>query len=286
MSASPHRHNISKSTHAHGLQGYRMMQPAPQQILDLFDGEWSSTMPADSGLLTRPGLAALFDDDRVKWAIDRAGGVTGARVLELGPLEGGHSYMLERAGATEVLAVEANARAFLKCLCVKEVLQLRAARFVLGDCIAFMNSDPGGWDMVLASGILYHLQDPLGFLALLPKMAPRVMLWTHYFDESIIRAVPALAHKFGPLERSTVGGFTVELAQQSYKDALQWSGFCGGSAPTSVWLSRDSILGYLQHLGYGTIEVAFEQPQHANGPAFAVYAQRTDPEKIDASQTR
>ncbi|NBT13099.1 MAG: class I SAM-dependent methyltransferase [Planctomycetia bacterium] len=155
------------------LDAYCMLPPGPQQVLDLFRGEWSSAMPAGSGLQTLPGTAALFEDDRVTWAIAQAGGVRGRRILEIGPLEGGHSCMLERAGAAEVLAVEANTRSYLKCLCVKEVFGLRAVRFVLGDCMAFMEQDRGGWDMVFASGVLYHMQDPMGFLTHLPKLAPR-----------------------------------------------------------------------------------------------------------------
>lgn len=256
------------------LDAYCMQPPAPQQVLDIFRGEWSSAMPAGSGLATSPGKAPLFEDDRVTWAVAQAGGVHGARILEIGPLEGGHSYMLEKAGAAEVLAVEANTRSFLKCLCVKEVFRLRNARFLLGDCMSFMEQDRGGWDMVFASGILYHMKDPMGFLALLPKLAPKMLLWTHYFDERIVRGTPSLAHKFGPLERSTRDGFPYEFVEQSYKEALKWSGFCGGSAETSLWLSRQSILGFLRHLGYGRIEIAFETPDHPNGPAFAVYAER------------
>ena len=256
------------------LDAYCMQLPGPQHVLDIFRGEWSSAMPSGSGLHTQPGQAPLFEDDRVKWAVAQAGGLRGSRILEIGPLEGGHSYMLEKAGAAEVVAVEANTRSFLKCLCVKEVFRLQAVRFLLGDCMSFMQQDRGGWDMVFASGILYHMKDPMGFIALLPKMAPKLLLWTHYFDERIIRGTPALAHKFGPLEQSTRDGFTYDFVEQSYKEALQWGGFCGGSAETSLWLSRESILGFLRHLGYGRIEIAFETPDHPNGPAFAVYAER------------
>lgn len=255
------------------LDAYCMEPPGPQQVLDVFRGEWSSAMPQGLGLRTEPGQARLFADDRVTWAVTLAGGVAGRRILEIGPLEGGHSWMLEQAGAAEVVAVEANTRSFLKCLCVKEVLGMRAVRFLLGDGVAFMERDPGGWDMVFASGILYHMQDPAALLRLLPRMAPRLLLWTHYFDEAVIRGSRALAHKFGRLEHGTSDGFDYEFVEQSYKEALAWSGFCGGSAPTSRWLTRRSILGLLGHLGYGRIEVSFDTPDHPNGPAFAVYAE-------------
>jgi hypothetical protein len=255
------------------LDAYCMERPGPQQVLDMFRGEWSSAMPAGSGLQTTPGSAALFEDARVTWAVAQAGGVAGWRILEIGPLEGGHSYMLEQAGAAEVLAIEANTRSFLKCLCIKEVFRLQAVRFLLGDGMAFMEQDAGGFDIVFASGVLYHLQDPMAFLRLLPRMAPRALLWTHYFDDAIVQNAPAIAHKFGPVERGTIDGFTYDSVEQSYKEALQWSGFCGGSAPTSRWLTRRSILDYLRHLGYGRIEVSFEAPEHPNGPAFAVYVE-------------
>ena len=256
------------------LDAYCMERPAPQQMLDIFRGEWSSKMPAGCGLSTAPGHAPLFEDDRVAWAVAQAGGVAGRRILELGPLEGGHSYMLEKAGAAEVVAVEANQRSLLKCLCIKEVFQLRHVRYLFGDCVAFMEHDAGGWDMVFASGILYHMKEPARFLRLLPRMAPRLLLWTHYFDERIVRGTPAIAHKFGPLQTGTIDGFAYEFVEQQYKEALGWSGFCGGSAETSLWLSRDSIVGYLGHLGYRRIEYGFETPDHPNGPAFALYAER------------
>lgn len=257
------------------LDAYCMERPGPQQVLDMFRGEWSSALPEHLGLRTAPGQSRLFADDRVTWAIGLAGGVAGRRILEIGPLEGGHSYMLEQAGAAEVVAVEANTRSFLKCLCVKEVLGMRAVRFLLGDGVKFMEHDAGGYDVVFASGILYHMQDPLGFLRLLPRMAPRLLLWTHYFDEAIVRGTPAIAGKFGRLERGTIDGFTYEWVEQSYQQALAWAGFCGGSAATSRWLTRRSILDYLGALGYDRLEVSFETPDHPNGPAFAVYAAMT-----------
>lgn len=266
----------SGTTSAGILDAYCMERPSQQTVLDIFRGEWSSAMPPGTGLVTAPGSAALFQDSRVSWAIAQAGGVAAWRILEIGPLEGAHSYMLEQAGAAEVVAVEANTRSFLKCLCIKEVLGMRAVRFLLGDGVSFMEHDDGGFDMVFASGVLYHMQDPLKFLQLLPRMAPRMLLWTHYFDAGVVGKKPALAHKFGPIERGVCDGCAYEFVVQSYKDALQWSGFCGGSAPTSCWLTRQSICNYLQHLGYGRVEVSFDTPEHPNGPAFAIYAELSD----------
>ena len=94
--------------------------PSPQATIDILDG-WVSILPAELGADTR-GSAPLFADERAIWAIDRLGGVRGATILELGPLEGGHTYMLDRAGAKSIIAIEGNKRCYLKCLITKELL--------------------------------------------------------------------------------------------------------------------------------------------------------------------
>ena len=84
----------------------------------------------------------FFDDGRIQFAVGRFGGVQGLSILELGPLESGHPYMLQKAGAREIVAVEANTRAYLKCLIAKEVLGLEAAHFTLGDFEEYLRAPP------------------------------------------------------------------------------------------------------------------------------------------------
>src|SRR5687767_8820563 len=112
---------------------YSVVAPSNQAMLDIFKGEWSSRMPAETGLVTSPGQAGLFEDPRIAWAGQMFQGFEGKSVLELGPLEGGHSYMMQQAGASKVIAVEANNRAFLKCLIVKQILNLTNVQFLFGD---------------------------------------------------------------------------------------------------------------------------------------------------------
>ena len=81
------------------LDAYIIKAPNSQNMLDIFSGEWSSRLPAGSNLVTSPGHAALFDDPRIDWAAEILGGFAGKTCLELGPLEGGHSYMMQKMGA-------------------------------------------------------------------------------------------------------------------------------------------------------------------------------------------
>ena len=71
------------------------------------------------------GQVPLFNDDRISWFAEQINSnFEEFSVLELGPLEGGHSYMFEQLGAKEITAIEANSRAFLKCLIIEELLNL------------------------------------------------------------------------------------------------------------------------------------------------------------------
>ncbi|MEO8672518.1 MAG: class I SAM-dependent methyltransferase [Tahibacter sp.] len=249
--------------------------PAAQNSIDLFAGQWSSILPSTSGLVAAPGTAALFDDGRLDWAIKLFGGVDGLDILELGPLEAGHTYMLHQAGAKAITAIESNSRAFLKCLCIKEVFGLPRARFLLGDFIAYLRQRKHKFDLVVASGVLYHMTDPLELIELMAAASDKVYIWTHYYDPSLIQNNPLQSKKFGRPHRIERKGVSYEVALQSYLDALKWNGFTGGGAETSLWLTRDSLLEALRVVGFDEVTVAFEQPDHQHGPALALCARRS-----------
>jgi Methyltransferase domain len=256
------------------LDQYVVRLPCAQNVIDLFDGEWSSRMPDSSGLQSKPGTAALFADGRIDWAGKVFGGFADRKILELGPLEGAHSFMLQNAGAESITAIEANSRAFLKCLCIKELFGLNRVSFKLGDFVAYLEQNKRKFDIAIASGVLYHMADPIKVLDLISDAADKIFIWTHYFDENIIFKNKDLVHKFGLLETASYKGFEYRFSSQAYKKALDWAGFCGGPERNSKWLTKDSIVGFLSKAGFKDICEQFDQPDHQNGPAFAICAQR------------
>jgi SAM-dependent methyltransferase len=255
------------------LETYIKTAPNPQNALDIFKDEWSSKLPADCGDL-QAGVAGLFEDPRIEWALAQFGGCTNKQVLELGPLEGGHTYMMEQAGAASIVAIEANSRAYLKCLVVKEVLQLKQASFLYGDFVEFLKTNTTPFDVCIASGVLYHMPNPAELIALAAQVTSQMMIWTHYYDEAIIAQMPHYAGKFSPGVTSEYEGFQHTLYRQGYGAALDWAGFCGGSQPFSNWMSRKDIIRCCQHFGFKQIETNFEQPDHPNGPSFALVAMK------------
>lgn len=83
----------------------------------------------------------MFDDNRIHWTDEQIGGFKNKNVLELGPLEAGHTYLIEKLGASSVLGIESNARAYLKCLVVKEVMGMTKSHFLLGDFVPFLKEN-------------------------------------------------------------------------------------------------------------------------------------------------
>ncbi len=256
------------------LDSYLKTAPNPQTTLDIFQGEWTSRLPEPLAQC-QAGTIELFDDGRIKWLASEIGGVTGKSVLELGPLEGGHTYMLAQLGTAEITAVEANTRAFLKCLIVKELLNLQRTRFLCGDCIEYLRQAGPNFEVGVASGVLYHMQNPVELIALLAQRCTRhLFLWTHYYDQAIISASKINAPRFNFSQPAEYAGFKHTLYRQEYQKALEWNGFCGGSAPLSNWLSRDDLVRCLQYFGFTDLRFNFDEPTHPNGPALAVIASR------------
>ena len=253
---------------------YSRDTPSPATPFTIFKDEWSSAVPG-----FKTGGADLFNDSRIQWVERRLGSFQDKRVLELGPLEGGHTTMMERAGA-EVLAIEANQRAFVKCLLVKNALHLRA-EFLYGDFRPYLEQTPtGSFDFVLAIGVLYHMLEPAKLLHDIAQATDAFAVWTHYYDAKIVGANP----RFNPKSHlEIVEGRSVEVYRQNYLFSVKAKGFCGGSAPYSFWMTRNGILELVRSLGFD-VQVGEENLDHPSGPCFLFFAKRIAPATLPPLQ--
>jgi hypothetical protein len=243
--------------------------PSDQNILDIFAGEWSSAVP---GLVSVPGHATLFNDPRIAW-MDELFQVRGSSVIELGPLEGAHSRMMSLMGARSITAIEANRRAFLKCLCIKEIFRLDNVRFLLGDFNRFFEDNGNRYDIAVAAGVLDHMEAPLNLLAILTERADRIFLWTHFYDQSIISKRDD-SNLFSPSVAIFHNAMCYFGANKAYaQQAFEWDGFSGGPSYQATWLTLTSILDFFANAGFET-KTNFEQRDHPNGPAIAICATR------------
>jgi Methyltransferase domain len=244
--------------------------PSAQTAVNAVPDVWASRLPG-SLRDVRAGGAELFDDERIHWAFERLGGIAGAKVLDLGPLEGGYSYMAQQAGAAKVTGIEANGKAFLKCLVTKELLGLDRCSFLCGEVTAYLKAHDEPVDVCIASGILYHMVDPLNLLELISQRATHLVMWTHvYASEALDK--PELARRLSAPRSVQYGGEVYQLARHSYGVDYRLGGFWGGTTSFSNWMARDSLLSALTHFGWDNVQLAFDEPHGSNGPALMVVA--------------
>ncbi|MGA0595812.1 class I SAM-dependent methyltransferase [Enterovirga sp. CN4-39] len=204
------------------------------------------------------------------------GSLENRTVLELGPLEGGHTYMMERAGAAKIDAIEANRLAFLRCLILKELVQLRRARFHLGNFVAWLDQPNLQYDLIVASGVLYHLRDPLHLLERAAAATDALFLWTHYVsDEAMPLGDPRRGMFRKTVERRPFRGIDVRLYPRSYQGAEAKVSFCGGIYDEHRWIQREDLLAALTALGFDSLQIAHEQTDHPNGPCFSLLARKS-----------
>lgn len=254
---------------------YATKAPSAQQTLDLFRNKWASRMPAKLGGV-EAGEAALFEDPRVDWAVGNLSkigfSIGECTVLEVGPLEGGHTYGLVRAGAKSVTAVEAHPEAFLKCLVLKELLGMERVNFLYGDAISFLQSIGHTYDIGFASGFLYHMANPVEALELLCRRTRALFLWTVYWDPAFNKANPERPAGTAGLQHAEHSSFRHTLHRHDYGEGVDYGSFWGGPQPFSNWMEKDEILAALSHFGFSRQIVELES--NPNGSALRLVATR------------
>lgn len=250
---------------------YITTPPSAQNAADLFAGTWASLVPAPD--LTT-GQVPLFDDARLNWVVQHRGRFDGQTVLELGPLEGGHTYMLEQAGAASVLGLEANTLAFMKCLISKEIMGMTRSRFMLGDFDRYLQDTTERFDFILASGVLYHMVDPMVTLSNMVRCTDEMFIWSHFFDDKAMPEGDSRRVLFtGKTLERELDGRTMTYHLRGYGDSVTQNTFIGGISPGSVWLEKGETIAFLEAYGFKVTQ-AFEHDEHPHGPAACLYAKR------------
>lgn len=248
---------------------FELRAPSAQNLIDIFSGKWASDFSRIYPGLNAGTSEVFVTDTRVPLAAQFLGSnarLDGMEILELGPLEAGHSYALEQLGAN-VTAVEANCEAYLKCLIVKELLSLKKTRFLLGDFSLFLAETDQTFDMVFASGVLYHMPDPLKLIELIASRTKKCFVWSHYFDVS---------HYAGPQRTPR----TIQLGTREYTyyelayPDMDSGTFWGGNKPVASWLGREDMLSAFKAAGFNQVEVIQEHLTHPHGACMSFVAQR------------
>ena len=262
-----------KSSETDQFSQYEMRLPTHQNAIDLLPG-WSSAFPSKLGLAA--GKLPLLWDPRIRAALEAYGPIKGKTILEVGPLEGMHTYMLNGHNPARIDAIEANKQCFLRCLVTKEILKLNNANFYLGDIKSWLEETDTVYDLAIASGVLYHMDDPAWFLTKIAARSNAIFIWTHFYDE-VAMPVSDIRHVAftGNVEIRDYDGLKLHYHERSYHSANANASFCGGMKDRHYWMRKDEILLLLKHFGYADVVELDVNPDHAGGPCISIFARKS-----------
>lgn len=238
--------------------------PSDMHSLTIFNNSWITSVPGAESIT---GNIPLCQDSRIQWLIDNKT-LQGMNVLELGPLEGGHTYMLEKIGGAIVTAIEANPQSFLKTLILKNYFKLKA-KILYGDFIKYLSEQIyKSFDLCVAVGVLYHMADPLSFLTNISKNFKRIFIWTHYFDTKRMKFNESFDR-----EPYIIVNEGKEIIMHKHNYSRKDNRFLGGIDKYSFWLERESLLSYLKYSGFTNITLVSENT-HPTYPDVCLYAEK------------
>lgn len=262
----------SPESEAEIFDQYDSGRPDHQNAIDMLPG-WNCSFPSE--LKLKAGPLGLFHDQRIRWALETFGSIEDKSVLEIGPLEGMHTHMLNQHRPRKIDAVEANRLCFMRCLISAQILNIDRATFYLGDAGLWLDETRETYDLIVASGVLYHMDDPVHFLKRVSKRCNALFLWTHFFlDEAMEPSDPRRWPFSGKVVEQELDGTRIRCYERSYKNAAKESTFCGGMRDRHFWLHRDDILAALKTLGFADIQIMGEDLKHPGGPCFSLLARR------------
>ena len=185
--------------------------------------------------VTTGGDYQVTNDRRVQQFLERFPKVR--TILELGSLEGGHTFALARHdGVERVLAVEARASNIDKAKFIGSLIGVSNVQFKQANLEQLQLVSLGCFDAIFCCGLLYHLPEPWKLISQAALVAPHLFVWTVYANENEATTEIDGLHAREHME----GGLNEPLS---------------GLSPKSIWLTLPSLLELLKRSGYRNIEI-------------------------------
>jgi SAM-dependent methyltransferase len=227
-------------------------------------GVWTYDIPLAPGVWTRgnEGIPHTRLRRLVQVVADLAGKpLADLRVLDLGCLEGIMAMELASHGARAV-GVEIREAHVTKARFCKDALDLPRVEFRQDDARNVSEASYGRFDVVLCSGLLYHLPaaDAASLLERLAGMAERLLVIdTHVALRPRQRFVFQGEEYWGKPYREHADDATGEE-----KSRAQWA---SADNVTSFWFTRPSLVNLLDKVGFSSVYECFNPPHLNSGRA-------------------
>ena len=175
-------------------------------------------------------------------------------ILELGSLEGGHTFGLaQRSTVKRVLGIEGRQANVNKAVFVQDLLGTKNVEFALANLESADLSSFGKFDVVFCSGLLYHLPEPWKLISQISGVSPNLFIWTHYAHEN---QATETAHGYR--------GWRYQ--EHGLADPLS------GMSADSFWPTLDSLYAILKDHGFKTFCLFENNTTHMHGPSITLAA--------------
>jgi ubiquinone/menaquinone biosynthesis C-methylase UbiE len=222
-------------------------------------GEWWRLLPftlyrirIGDDLWTTPAEADGVNaarDVRMRIVLDLCGGsLAGKTIADLGCNEGGFAVEFARLGAKESVGIEARDVSVQRCELVRKLAGLENLKFIRCDVMEELARWSDSFDIVFASGILYHVADPHKLLSDIFRACREAVLIdtavasreapSHWCSEEIV------SRTFG--DKSYQGRIFPE-PDASIRESKLWSAWSNDS---SFWLLEDELLSLMRDVGF------------------------------------
>ena len=177
------------------------------------------------------------------------------RVIDIGCLEGYFSAECALQGAT-VLGVEGKTINVKKCEFIKSVLGIKNLSFVKDDAMRVTKKKYGSFDVVLALGLLYHLDNPFKFLHNLSRLCSGFLLLdTHVAlreqsESGDWKPDLSALKEFKVGDKTYVGRLYREFKSDTAQLTKDLSSTASLKNDLSAWLTEDSLVSLLRDVGF------------------------------------
>ncbi len=195
----------------------------------------------------------------------KSGSFYGQRVLDVGCLEGGYATAAVKYGAREAVGIEARQLSVQRCNLVKKLLKLDNLKFYKANVKDVKALDLGMFDVIICSGLLYHLDSPYVFLQEMYEMLDSnglMMVDTHVALEDVS------GHKCGPIvskvfdSKDYQGRWSHEYASNASLDEIESFLWASYGNTRSFWPLKHSLKRMFNSVGFRIISEIERPPHH------------------------
>jgi 2-polyprenyl-3-methyl-5-hydroxy-6-metoxy-1,4-benzoquinol methylase len=202
------------------------------------------------------------------------GPLTGLRVLDLACLEGLYALEFALHGA-EAVGIEGREPNVAKARFAQEILGLTNVKFHQDDVRHLSRAEYGEFDVVLALGILYHLDAPdvFDFMANVADTCRRLAI----IDTHISVAAKESAAWRG---RTYWGRSILEHHAHTTREQRLKSLWASLDNPKSFWLTRASLYNLLRHVGFTSVYECHNPQIITNADRITLVAVKGQPAEV------